>query len=1047
MFQTARRVLLALACMALLLGPLLQAQPAYAATFTVTNFNDSGAGSLRAAIISANGAAGPDTIVFNVSGPGAIALASPLPAIIGDLIINGPGFANLTISGENRFRVFEINSGVTATINSVGISRGRAGFGGGVINNGTLTINNSVLANNVATDFNSGGGAILNNGTLTVNDTTLQSNLANDPTVGVGGAILSNGPMTINRSTLSGNQSTFGSALVQQFNGVNATINNSTISGNSTTGNNNSVVMALNNATVTLNNSTVTANSSAGSAGNSVGTFQGGTVRYRNTIVAGNTGRQFGVNNGSGTLISLGNNISSDGTGNLNQPDDRLNTDPQLSVLASNGGPTRTHALLPGSPAINAGSSAGCAQTGVDNRDQRLSFRPGATCDIGAFQTIVVNSASDAQNSGDGLCTLREALTQANRNFSGGTVAGECAAGTGGTTVSLTFRIPGSGVQTIAPTSALPAITQSVVLDGLSQPGASCAAWPPALLIEINGSNAGANDGLTVTGNTSTIRGLVINRFSGAGIVLSGANSVNNRIQCNFIGTDPTGLLDRGNGRSGVLIRGSANSNVVGSNGDGVNDASEGNLIANNDRQGNTVQAFNTNILISDTNTNSNQVAGNYIGVNVTGLASFSPSGGVRGVQIVGGARSNFIGGRTPATRNIIGGTQHVGIELVSEGTDNNRVMGNYIGVGSDGQTPVPNGLGVSFFVGPKNNIIGSDGIGTDSAVERNVIAGNTSDGVKIFGAGTSGNRIAGNFIGTDATGTLARGNGGHGVFIVNAENNIIGGTNAEDGNLISNSGQDGIAITGTSATGNALRSNSIFNNTGLGIDLDDNGVTPNGSGPDGPNRLQNYPQLTGALPAGNQLQVTGTFSGAANATFRLEFFANPTCHASGFGEGRTLLGSADVSTDGGGNVSFSQTFTANVALGEAVTGTATDGAGNTSEFSACRTVASNQSISFDPLPDRTLGNPPFTISATASSGLPVSFSASGACTVSGATVTLTGTGTCSITAIQAGNANFNPAAPMTRSFTITDAPSPTPSPTPGPTPPQQRIFLPLVQR
>src|SRR5205085_6098036 len=131
-------------------------------------------------------------------------------------------------------------------------------------------------------------------------------------------------------------------------------------------------------------------------------------------------------------------------------------------------------------------------------------------------------------------------------------------------------------------------------------------------------------------------------------------------------------------------------------------------------------------------------------------------------------------------------------------------------------------------------------------------------------------------------------------------------------------------------------RGNSIFGNAGLGIDLNADGVTANDTGDadTGPNNLQNFPVLTGAIP-GATTAVKGTFNGAASTTFTLDFYANPTGDPTGFGEGQIYLGALTVTTDASGNASYSGVLSAATTYHQAVTATATDAAGNTSEFAA----------------------------------------------------------------------------------------------------------------
>ena len=141
--------------------------------------------------------------------------------------------------------------------------------------------------------------------------------------------------------------------------------------------------------------------------------------------------------------------------------------------------------------------------------------------------------------------------------------------------VTIWFSIPGQGVHEIAPLSALPAITRPVLIDGFSQPG-----YAGTPLIELSGRQAGGGDGLTITGSNVTVRGLDINGFQGAGILISGTTATGNVIAANDIGTDPTGTQALPNG-FGVRILAGASDNVVGGT-----DAAAGNLIAFNSGPG-----------------------------------------------------------------------------------------------------------------------------------------------------------------------------------------------------------------------------------------------------------------------------------------------------------------------------------------------------------------------------------------------------------------------------------------------------------------------------
>jgi len=172
---------------------------------------------------------------------------------------------------------------------------------------------------------------------------------------------------------------------------------------------------------------------------------------------------------------------------------------------------------------------------------------------------------------------------------------------------------------------------------------------------------------------------------------------------------------------------------------------------------------------------------------------------------------------------------------------------------------------------GGSDNVIGGTAAGAG-----NLISGNRRDGVSI--GMCNHNVVEGNFIGTDATGTLPLGNGGNGVAIafgyLGPSNNVIGGTASGAGNTIAFNGQDGILVYNGS-TGNAIRHNAIFSNGGLGIELLSDG-----------NRMQAAPVLTSATSSGGLTTIQGTLTSTANTTFVIELFANRECDPSGFGEG-----------------------------------------------------------------------------------------------------------------------------------------------------------------
>jgi hypothetical protein len=535
-------------------------------------------------------------------------------------------------------------------------------------------------------------------------------------------------------------------------------------------------------------------------------------------------------------------------------------------------------------------------------------------CFAGAAQTI---TASNTNDSGPG--SLRQAILDANASPGTQTIA---------------FNIPGAGVHTINLTLPLPDITDAVVIDGYTQPGSRVNTLTTGddavLLVELNGTNAGAGaDGLRLTGNGSTVRGLVINRFNDIGIVLNGSD--NNIIEGNFIGTDPTGLIDLGNGDTGIKMESiNADNNFIG----GTALAAR-NIISGNNNSGIEFEGSSTG----------NTVQGNFIGLAADGTTALGNFGygvlfdsSISGTLIGGDDATDGAADGVVRARNYIAASNLQGV-FVGEITGGASVQGNYIGTDTSGTLARGNGLdGVGVHLAP-GVIIGGATPGAG-----NLISANGDNGISISNAG--GVVVKGNRIGTQADGVNQLGNASNGIYsFFNAAGAQIGGPAAGEANVIAFNASNGVSID-FSVTGHAVSANSIHSNGStpatVGIDLGFDGVTPNDANdPDaGANNLQNFPVLSSAAFSGGNTNVTGTLNSTASTSFRVEFFSNAACDASGNGEGRTFLGSTNVTTDGSGNANINTTIPAPVSNGEAVTATATDPAGNTSEFSPCQAAA-----------------------------------------------------------------------------------------------------------
>jgi len=316
-------------------------------------------------------------------------------------------------------------------------------------------------------------------------------------------------------------------------------------------------------------------------------------------------------------------------------------------------------------------------------------------------------------------------------------------------------------------------------------------------------TNAGAgvyiNDGgqyNTIGGNQSDDRN-VISGNSLDGVYIHGSTAMSNTVSGNFIGTDPSGTIDLGNVRHGVDIDGGAKHNTIGGDAPG-----EKNVISGNGPSGETA-IFSSGVRIYGGATMSNTVSGNYIGVDASGTISMPND--IYGVYILEGASYNLIGGDTQGERNIISGNRWDGVYIGGSSTNHNRVSGNFIGLDKNGSGEIGNGFqGVGITGSPQYNTIG----GTKEG-ERNVISGNADNGILII-SDAANNTVIGNFIGTDVSGTLKRGNGQNGVDIYNAPNNTIGGSSQGERNVISGNDYSGVRLFADSTSGNTVIGNFI---------------------------------------------------------------------------------------------------------------------------------------------------------------------------------------------------------------------------------------------
>lgn len=421
--------------------------PADADTITATNTNDSGPGSLRQALADAQDG---DTIQFDPALNGqAINLTSAQLVIQSNATIDGPGATLLTVKRDPQaadLRIFDVMPGHTVEINGLTISGGHItddnggailndnstltiahctvngnaivaldvdNFGGGIHNSGTMTLDQVIVNNNNAffsgqgTSVPSGGG-ISNTGTMIIIAGTVQSNMG----FWSAGGIYNTGMMTITGSTISDNQTGnpghFGGSGGGIVNGGTMTIQDSTISGNRAVGGDikgGDGGGIYNAGPLQIIDCAITANSGRNGGGvagggniahttfsNNSASENGGAIYVTSSLELGNTILKAGASsvnifNNGGSFITHGYNISSDdGSGFLNGPGDQINTDPMLGPLQDNGGPTFTHALLPGSPAIDAGDPKFIPPPFYDQRGTPFVRVFNGRIDIGSFE-------------------------------------------------------------------------------------------------------------------------------------------------------------------------------------------------------------------------------------------------------------------------------------------------------------------------------------------------------------------------------------------------------------------------------------------------------------------------------------------------------------------------------------------------------------------------------------------------------------------------------------------------------------------------------------
>lgn len=355
----------------------------------------------------------------------------------------------------------------------------------------------------------------------------------------------------------------------------------------------------------------------------------------------------------------------------------------------------------------------------------------------------------DAQNN----CTLRAAIQESNANPGADTI---------------TFAIPAPGVPAIA-LGSLPTVAEALTIDGTTQ---------AAGRVAITGTSNGTL--MTLAAGSSVVRGLVFNGTANFGLRIQSSDNI---VEGNYFGTDANGTAIQGNLSVVVYLQSGSNNRIGGTT------PAARNVIAGSS-VGIRLDAGSANV-----------IEGNSIGTDVTGSADLGST--ITGIRCLGGTNTT-IGGAVPGAGNLVSGNAE-GIRLDTPG---NIVQGNRIGTNAGATAALAND-GAGVFC----SVCSNPTIGGTSPAARNVISGNGSHGIVIFSGASPNAVVQGNFIGTNGSGTGAVPNLGHGIAIQAASDNLIGGTAAGAGNLISGNFLDGVALFFALATNpqrNLLQGNLI---------------------------------------------------------------------------------------------------------------------------------------------------------------------------------------------------------------------------------------------
>lgn len=544
-------------------------------SFTVTNTNDSGSGSLRQAIEDANMAGGTPTITFDSAAfatPQVITLASSLP-VTASMTVEGPGANLVTISGNNALRVMTVSGGVSLMLSDVTVSNGSATGGGGiqVASTGHLTLFQCVISNNFS--ISSGGGILHQGGggTLTIERSSFIGNTTGGAT---GGAGIETAAATnrISNTTFTGQLSqSSGAAYRISGSGVSSFFSNCTFSGNTatSTGGGGIRILAGTGNLLVLNHCTITNNRILTGAGGGINVAPGVPLILNNCLVADNyvgaspgTTRSdiSGVVLGASSYNLLGVDTSMTGIANgingniVGTPAVPVN--PGIGLLSDNGGPTLTHELQPTSPAINAGNTPPEFQEVLLNGNTAgtftLTFNGQTTTSLAGTSTgAVIQSALESLSSvGLGNVTVHQLGIRYYVAFTGALAGANQPELTGSAADGLIVAI------STLTEGALPAFDQRGSGFARAVGAVDIGAVESARAFSIIADTASANEG---TGGTTTAFNFTVTRAGGTvgtatvdyTVVGSGANPAN---AADFGGTFPSGTVILADGQASATV-------------------------------------------------------------------------------------------------------------------------------------------------------------------------------------------------------------------------------------------------------------------------------------------------------------------------------------------------------------------------------------------------------------------------------------------------------------------------------------------------------------